>query len=137
MRFQIFLEKMVKGIVATNRTIPILRELELFILFSIFGFVHLSFETVWKGDSSNTLLCCDDDDDLFIMINSCFGVQYYWLKVKRYLVSNNIEIARNMHDRNKLHGLHQHMSGLHNKSIAATAVLGCLLLFASIRLINK
>jgi len=78
MRFQIFLEKMVKGIVATNRTIPILRELELFILFSIFGFVHLSFETVWKGDSSNTLLCCDDDDDdLFIMINSCFGVQYY------------------------------------------------------------
>jgi hypothetical protein len=80
MRFEIFLEKMVKGIVATNRTIPILRELELFILFSVLGLVHLRCETVWKSDSSNTLLRCDDDDDdddLFIMINSCFGVQYY------------------------------------------------------------
>jgi len=75
MRFEIFLEKMLKGIVATNRTIPILRDLAFFILFFVLGLIHLRFETIWKCDSLNTLHCGDGDDLFIMMMNSCFGVQ--------------------------------------------------------------
>ena len=75
MRFKIILEKVMKGIVATNRTI--VGKVELCIFFSVLRFLHLGKSGDWKS-----LLLRDDDDDddefMFCFLSHVNPFYYYF-----------------------------------------------------------